>query len=27
LEPVVELRNSPRSNDLDLRVDGKERQF
>src|SRR5579871_5268708 len=27
LESVVELRNSPRSNDLDFRVDGKERQF
>ena len=27
LQPVVEPRYSPRSNDLDLRVDGKERQF
>ena len=27
LKPIAELRNSPRSNDLDLRVDGKERQF
>ena len=27
IESVVKLRHSPRRNDLDFRVDGKERQF